>query len=58
MGSVGLKRMVAQSDYFYTALYEWCMSASTIGTGIRPDLSGDKIKSTFFEGLREKGCNG
>lgn len=58
MGTVRLKRMVAQSDCFYTALYKCCMSASAIGTGIHPDLSGDEIKSTFFEGLREKGCNG
>lgn len=51
MGTLGLKRMVAQSDYFCAALYKCCVSSSPIATGILPDLSGDEIKSSVFEGL-------
>lgn len=57
MGIVGLKRVDAQSDCFYTALYKCCISTSAIATGILPDLSAGEIKSRFFEGLREEGCN-
>lgn len=33
------------------------MYTSPIAPGILPDLSGDEIKSSFSEGLGEKGCN-
>ena len=33
------------------------ISTSSIATVILPDLSGDKVKASFSEGLGEKGCN-
>lgn len=33
------------------------ISTSPIATVILPDLSGDMVKASFFEGLGEKGCN-
>lgn len=57
MGTLWLKMVVAQSDCFYTVVYKCCISTSPIATDILPDLSRDGIKSSFFEGLRENGCN-